>query len=468
LPDWRTMGHADKIEVTFFKPRSLWKKAIGTHLGEDGRPRTTIFWLGRDHRQAVDHVGLILQAMAEFRADGKMEKHWTPETLIQVRQAMKQNDARLASRLNGARVTIAAVIKSPRPPKAPTPATPERGKTLHQATITYIESLERKNVSEAHKNQARYLMDKLRKIRADVPMKDVDFAWLDELADHFKSRPKMKNGERMKPASVKNFLGYLRTFFVWCDDVAFGGWAAPRKMMKVFRVVMADLMTPTERRHAAKIDQFTLPELRRLYQFAKPKVRAWILAALFTGGTQYELAVMEREEFDLDAGMLMHIRNKTSIAGQFWLPPELVGILQKSWAKKAGTLAFITRDNRPIVNFQDGRKSDATHQAWQKLRKAANRPDALSFKYLRKFAADYALKAGGESMGQIALSHSRNTMMAKCYTSARDFEAFHKIQRQMYADLTAAGLFTPFTVEELQAEAKAREITTIASASKAA
>jgi hypothetical protein len=44
-------------------------------------------------------------------------------------------------------------------------------------------------------------------------------------------------------------------------------------------------------------------------------------------------------------------------------------------------------------------------------------------------------------MGQIALSHARQTVLAKNYTTARDFDQFNQLQRQMYAELKAAGIF---------------------------
>ena len=83
------MSDTDRIDVTFFKPRGLFKKAIGTHVGEDGKPRTTIFWLGRDHHHAMEHAGLILRTQARFREEGLIDKHWTPETLIRVKQGVK-------------------------------------------------------------------------------------------------------------------------------------------------------------------------------------------------------------------------------------------------------------------------------------------------------------------------------------------------------------------------------------------
>ena len=43
------------------------------------------------------------------------------------------------------------------------------------------------------------------------------------------------------------------------------------------------------------------------------------------------LAVLEKAEFDLDAGTLLHYRNKTKIEGRFWLPPELVELLREEF-----------------------------------------------------------------------------------------------------------------------------------------
>ena len=191
-------------------------------------------------------------------------------------------------------------------------------------------------------------------------------------------------------------------------------------------------------------------------EIARRTLRGGFLAGLFLGATQFELTVLERDEINLDTQIVHHIRHKTSIDGKFWIPLELVGMLRTAWSKVDSLLAFTSRDGKPLVHFENG-KVDAVRLGWRRLRIAAGLPDALPCKYLRKLAADYALKAGGEAMGQIALSHSRNTVMAKCYTSARDFEKFHEIQQQMHRDLTAAGFFKPFTAEELAAEAKAKQ-----------
>jgi hypothetical protein len=202
----------------------------------------------------------------------------------------------------------------------------------------------------------------------------------------------------------------------------------PRKLLRPFRVRAADLMTPRELRAAATIEQFTVEQLVKLYRAGTQFQRCVMLAALFTGGTQQELAILTKEEFNLDDGTLDHFRNKSHVEGRFWLPPELVSLLRVEFAKhRRKPLAFYTEDGNPLVWFKDGKlASDAVRLSWDRLRVKAKLPRAPSFKYLRKFAGDYATRHGGEAMGQIALSHARNSVLAKNYTTTRDFTASTK------------------------------------------
>ena len=106
-------------------------------------------------------------------------------------------------------------------------------------------------------------------------------------------------------------------------------------------------------------------------------------------------------------------------------------------------LAFYTRRGSPLVTYRDGKMaSDAVRQMWDDLRVRAEVPEALSFKYLRKFVADWMTREGGEAMGQVALSHASQTVLGKHYTTVRDFAAFNDLQRRLHAELTTAGLFT--------------------------
>ena len=161
---------------------------------------------------------------------------------------------------------------------------------------------------------------------------------------------------------------------------------------------------------------------------------------------------MTKAEFDLEAALLVHYRNKTRIAGSFWLPPELIAILRVEFAKHpAKPLALYSEEGNPLVWFKAGKLAcDSVRLFWDRLRIKAEVPDALSFKFLRKYAGDWTTRHGGEAMGMIALSHARTTVLAKNYSTARDFETFNELQRKMHAELKAAGMFDPAETKKAQ------------------
>jgi integrase len=450
-----------------------WKKCIGWYAHADGRRLPKIHWLGHDEEHARYLAFTLQKRWSLLDAQGL---GWTPEEIAGVkafvaggadffREPFRRIDAQQAAldaRRQELQTNTACAIPGASAPAAaaesPAPEASMKRPMLYAAIAAYVASIKGKRMSDKHKQRAQQVVEvNLKRVRKDCPLADVDFAWIDALCDHFKNRPaNLKDGKPLAPAGVKNILTYLRLFFQWLDDASWGGWEAPRKLLKPFKVRIDDMMTPVELRASGAIKQFDLDTLKALYKAATDRQRAVMLAALFTGATQQELAVLEKSEFDLEAGALHHFRNKTKVEGRYWLPPELVMLLKADWEKRAkDALAFRTADGNALVTFKDGKQtSDAVRQMWDDLREEAERPDALSFKYLRKYLADWTTRAGGEAMGQIALSHSRKTVLAKNYTSARDFEAFNELQRKMHAEFTAAGMFTVPVKAEKAKDAK--------------
>ena len=424
------------------------------------------FWLGHDEAEAQQRARAVVEMFSIMVADGVAD--WTPDLVKTAKEAgerrvslfrrvstefsteatrreldavkYRQHADSFAGRPLTTAVTIApAVVDAP-------VASP----TLYAAIRAYLDALKAKRISDVHRWRAEQVLERsLKGVRADMPIAKVDFAWIDALCDHFKSRPtsqKKNKAGRRQPISaetVKTTLSYLRRFFVWIDDTGFGGWEAPRKLTKPFSVRIDDLRTPAETRASKAIRQFDVPTLVKIYRAGSDYQKAIILCALFTAGTQKELAVLEKDEFDLDAGVLSHFRNKTGVEGRFWLPPELVTLLRVEFRKhRKMPLAFYTTHKSPLVTFKDGKlASDAVRQMWDDLRVKAEVPDALSFKFVRKFAGDWMLRHGGEAMGQVALSHAPTTVLARHYSSSRDFDTFNGLQRQMHAEFVAAGMF---------------------------
>ena len=438
-------------------------------LGKHGDGTPARFWLGHHRTEAQHRASCYLALWADLAEAG--QAHWTDELVAKARELgdqkvalvrrfvadMQQHASDVDRQGREQRHRIALTMPEAAPHVTAVGVVSVSGrsaaaagtKTLYEAIDAYLASLRGKRRSESHKWRAeQVLRTTLKGIRDDCPLASIDYLWLDGLCDHLKARPLSKKGKPanrkpISPQTVKTTLQYLRQFFVWVDDTGFGGWQGPHKLTKPFRVRLDDLSTPAELRRASTIEQFDVQTLVALYRAANDHQRAVMLTALFTAGTQQELAVLEKSEFDLDAGTVHHFRNKTRVEGRFWLPPELVILLEGEFQKHPGEpLAFYTAQGRPLVTYRNGKLvSDAVRQMWTDLRARAGVPDALPFKHVRKFVADWMTREGGETMGQVALSHARQSILAKNYTSARDFDAFNKLQRGMYAQLTRAGMF---------------------------
>ncbi len=121
----------------------------------------------------------------------------------------------------------------------------------------------------------------------------------------------------------------------------------------------------------------------------------------------------------------------------------MIALLKGEFKKhRKQPLAFYATQGLPLVTYREGKLvSDAARQMWLDLRVKAEVPEALPFRYLRKYVADWMVRHGGETMGQVALSHARQTVLAKNYTSTRDFATLNDLQRKMHAEFTAAGMF---------------------------
>jgi hypothetical protein len=292
----------------------------------DGKPR--LFWLGHNRFIAEYHAE-ALQRRLKFVMKAQGRDVWTPgdEQIISDEVALMKAGVAALNRQQPIDLqtvqlqnrVVAEVIGNTKP-QATTPGVqPARQVTLYGAIKTYLETLDGKRISQAHKWRSRQVLDKtLKGIRSDCPLDQIDYLWLDRLCDHFKARPKTaKTGEPMRPETVVTTLRYLRTFFNWIDDSSFGNWEGPRKLVRPFRVRASDLMSSAELREAATIKQFDVATLVKLYQSASDAQKTWMLTALFTGGTQTELSILTKAEFDLDAAKLEHYRNKTKIVGSF-------------------------------------------------------------------------------------------------------------------------------------------------------
>jgi hypothetical protein len=453
---------APPVKITF-RGRQGYSKDIGKYAKPNGTLAPKRFWLGHNQARAIWLANVYNETFRRFVAPAGGV--WTDEHTRLLALLIDTEDHR--TRKVAAKVKGSIFQLSGRPPVADLPVIPDvpaaasfvapraagssanapaaQPSTLYAAIAAYVAHLKTRRMSDRHRERAAQVVEvNLKAVRDDCALSSVDYLWIDSLANHYKARPKnLRDGAPLTPGGVKNILTYLRLFFTWLDDVEYGGWTAPRKLAKCFKLRVTDLMTHAELRRAGTIEQFDVATLVKLFRHGTPHQRTLMLMALFTGSTQQELAVMEQGDFDLDAARLVHVRHKTKVRGEFWLPPELVDLLRGAFAGRRGDrLAFRTRDGSALVTCRDGKlMSDAVKQSWDDLRDKAAVPEALSFKYLRKFSADWMVRNDGDEMGQVMLSHARHSVLAKNYSKSRAYERFHSLQKRMHVELTQAGIF---------------------------
>ena len=434
------------VSVTY-QAKKGFKKMIGHHAGEDGVLRPKVWWFGSDERAAVRCARLVLALHGQFQAEGMT--HWTSDAIDAANGIIKTMREGRQADLSHSQTLLA---ESPTSSPVPTPAqsAPKEVKTLHHLIDAYLAVFSGKPLSGSHKAKAAHVLGNVRKVRKNIALGEIGHQWIEGFCDHYKSRPMVNGGRRMSPATVKNIFQYVRAMFVWADDVEYGEWQAPRKLMKLFRFKAKELLTPTELRASKTIKQIDIATIARMCQAADQHQKAIIWTAIFLACTQQELAVLEKSEFDLHGGIVEHYRNKTSVEGRYWIPPELCSLLKQQFARRPGdTLAFRTNRGNPLVHYENStQNADSVRLFWEDLRITAELPDCPSFKFLRKFTGDYAARHGGESMGQAALAHAPTSILGKHYSTTRDWEGLHAIQRRLYGELKAAGVFSSHSLAQ--------------------
>ena len=441
----------------------------GFYMGTDGKKRPKVFWLGHDKTQAL----MLAHKFRWANWVANAENGWTKDYEQIIRQqdslAMIRERFQEAERL---RQTLAPHLTPPvivQLPPDPTPAastvTAHQPKfsagtpMFHAALDAFVESEKsRQDISLSHKRTTGDSIKALKLYRADCPLQEIDYSWLEKLSNELKARPQSRKrdsrtGKKMpiKPYTVRRLLKHLGRGLRWIgrhrESRRFGGWHPPADWQDLCRVELKKLMTKKERDRAADgPEQWTIAELIKIFHSAsqsRPELHPILfLLGLFAGMGQTELSTARRDEFDLNAATFSHRRNKTGQQGIYWLPPELISRLEVYFKKHkvpAGEPVFRNRGGGLLVNPT----SDAVRQAWQAWRKRSGvKRFGMGFYSLRHFFGDYAKRFGGSDVGQAALAHTDKTELIH-YSGSRNFEQVKAAGQQLHAELTQAGMFNP-------------------------
>jgi hypothetical protein len=436
---------------------------IGKTKGDDGVERYKTWWLGRDDRAFARYAAEDLRRCWDY-LKGQGVAYWRPQDsgLVQrIRGVFSQHSSLLVQKIAAAETEAQNAKRqvelyrggeaAPEPTLAKSRETKPKA-MLHDALDAYIRTMKAKPLSPSYRTRIEETVGDLKHFRKNVLLAEVDRVWLENLTDFIKSRPlsrqksrQTKKREPLAPGTVKTYLQHWRQAFDWLDSAAesdrFGGWMLPRRASELFQVALNQIRTKAERDRAADgPEQLTAPEIKKLIHAGNDRQRMLMLLALFAGMGQTELAVTRRDEFDLDVGLFKHRRNKTSQAGQWWLPAELITLIREYFndVESSDGLAFKTRENRPLVTEE----SDSVRQWFDDVRDAAKITRAgVSFYAFRRFLGDRAKRKGGTELRDAALAHAGRNVGDKHYSNFRDYAKVEELGRELYLELKAGQVF---------------------------
>jgi integrase len=172
----------------------------------------------------------------------------------------------------------------------------------------------------------------------------------------------------------------------------------------------------------ARIEVFTMDEVKNLLAAASQRTRLYILLALNTGATQVDISDLKVEEVDWTEGRIVRRRSKTKdeehvpvVNYRLW--PETIELLKLERATE-GDRALVNANGSPLLCQEikaDGklRKCDNVKNSFDRLKTKTG--INKSFKLLRKTSA--TLLCDSEFMGLegLFLGHAPGSVAAKHY-----------------------------------------------------
>lgn len=420
------------VGVTFHAPSGQFKKTIGKQQRPDGKTRPKVFYLGSNQREAKNRAVLLMGEWARLQEDGA--EYWPDGT-------------------TGAALTLPDAISSR---KSENPdGNGERMVGVGELTISdaaklYLADQERrlaaKQVSAAHVRHMRYRIGRIvGAIGENTLLADIGKDELQRGVDYFIKRPTVRrHGRDERPATpmaidtVVGFIRAMKALFVWLDEDEDIPWSRPRSFRRIFAIKREAMKTETERKQethemvTGRIPLFEVEELALLYAGASEQACAWMLLALNCGFTQQELSDLRTFEVDLDAQIpcIHRKRGKTGVEMKWELWPETAEAIRSTMAHdNRGNRIFLTAHGKTLCGGKENGR-DAVRQVWRKLRVEAGRPDALSFKYLRKTGGDCMKRLDGIEVSEMYLAHVEMQRMSRHYTN-RDWDRMNASLREM-------------------------------------
>jgi hypothetical protein len=436
------------IKLTY-QARKGWRKDVGKNR----------WWLGHDKSQALRLAELIIAEWQLIEARGGTT--WNEQALRSIQ------DAKFAFAVGGqpaaedADGDVAAEPNTAKPKRAAVRSS--NSVSLHKATDDYL-ALKRAEsdagqTTTAHYSKTAHAVRRFRDYFGDVPLDTIGFQKIRALVTHFVGRPKSAaTGKPLAPATVIDTITAARSFFEHAADSEI--WTAPTTFKRLFAYQRHRLADEVEQTRRAKVQVFSVPELRALWYEMPEKMKLCFCLGLNCGFTQREIATLRRAECRLDSERpyIKRMRHKTSVLGRWRLWPETAQLLRAQMARpnKDG-LALLDDAGKPLVYDTGINRRDSISREWKRIRRErahalhrfhllraavektrgvryelpglAKRIRNLSFKILRKTGSDFVRQVSDRDTAEVFLAHADPTM-GKFYHRP-DFKKLAKALRKV-------------------------------------
>jgi integrase len=252
------------------------------------------------------------------------------------------------------------------------------------------------------------------------PLASIEYDDLAAWVAHFSSRPVSPHtSKQISVVTASDAIKAIRAMFDWFD--LSGRWDAPKRFERIFRVRRRSMMSSDERDADTRgVETFTVEELVRIYAMAwTPWHRLFIATGINLAMTQFELSMLKRRHvvgLDTETPYVEKRREKTDIYCRWgYLFPEVAEGLRWVLASHGHAHVFARAGGLPPVRFYKDGRTDTVSSWWARLVKRAGvRP--LTFRFLRKTAADMVRKLSDRDTSEAMLAHS-NEGVAKFYTN---------------------------------------------------
>jgi hypothetical protein len=319
------------------------------------------------------------------------------------------------------------------------------GTTLYQALDDYVDQVKKQNAKESGKVEAAHAL-RLKNAIHDMDLSEFGYSAMEKIRDYWAARPDAKlrggksTGRPISVTTVDNHLSTARRFVRWLDRADAYKWELPRHGLDALTINLRRLRTDAElanQRHGVQV--FNVPQLATLWKHATDFERLLILLGLNAGMAQAEIQSLRHDEVEEDPPMIRRIRRKSGVYGEFALWPETVRGL--TWWQRMrparGDLVMLTHSGKPYTRQRIANQ-------WTTLRTRIERETGespawwLSFKHLKKTAAQFVREVSDGEIAGVFLSHGKPVAsddLADVYSN-RPFDRVAEALNEVHDKLT--------------------------------